>query len=554
MSDKKHIDRLFQESFKDFEVTPNDAVWKNIEAQLNQKKKKRRVIPIWWRYAGVAALLLLSLTIGGIYFNNTDTPPNNQIVDIEDATAPTDLKDNIVIDNSNNTKNAVANSKNDDIIDTNTSQNKTEHTTPYEIVSSQKSSPIAETSASENSNNENNGATNIATQKKQNTLDKLINTKRNNNAVAEHIEEKNSADKTLNKSKNNIVVASNSEENKDVQELQNTIKNSTAVTSDSEKNNQVPQHNKTPLIDKNRAKEVINNASKNNHVIAKTENTETVKNDTSKEEKNSLTIEEAIDKNKDIIAEEKENKNRWSIAPNAAPVYFNTLGKGSSLGQQLNNNSKSGDVNMSYGISASYALNEKVSIRSGINRVNLGYDTNNVVAYQSVGVNSSRRELQNVTPINTNTSSSPLENDGFSLVDGQGFSPNDVPESFSLSDISTYNQDLGYIEVPLEIQYALLNKKLGVNVIGGFSSFFLNNHKVFSESENGERTLLGKANNINKISYSANFGLGFKYRVSKRIDLNLEPMFKYQINTFNNTTGDFKPFFIGVYSGFAIKF
>ena len=60
MSNKKHIDRLFQEKFKDFERTPDDAVWSKIEAQLN-KKKKRRVIPIWWRYAGVAALLLLLL-------------------------------------------------------------------------------------------------------------------------------------------------------------------------------------------------------------------------------------------------------------------------------------------------------------------------------------------------------------------------------------------------------------------------------------------------------------------------------------------------------------
>ena len=46
MSDKKHIDRLFQEGFKDFEATPSDAVWKNLEAKLNEKKKKRRVIPI----------------------------------------------------------------------------------------------------------------------------------------------------------------------------------------------------------------------------------------------------------------------------------------------------------------------------------------------------------------------------------------------------------------------------------------------------------------------------------------------------------------------------
>ena len=40
MSDKKHIDRLFQEKFKDFDVTPNDKVWEGIEARLDKKKKK----------------------------------------------------------------------------------------------------------------------------------------------------------------------------------------------------------------------------------------------------------------------------------------------------------------------------------------------------------------------------------------------------------------------------------------------------------------------------------------------------------------------------------
>ena len=72
MSDKKHIDRLFQERFKDFEATPSDAVWENIEAELNKKKKKRRIIPLWWRYAGIAALLVLLLTIGGLFLNSSE--------------------------------------------------------------------------------------------------------------------------------------------------------------------------------------------------------------------------------------------------------------------------------------------------------------------------------------------------------------------------------------------------------------------------------------------------------------------------------------------------
>ena len=548
MSDKKHIDRLFQESFKDFEAIPSDAVWENIEAKLNQKKKKRRVIPIWWRYAGAAALLLLLLTIGGVYFNNADKTPTNEISDIEATTPSNPAKDNPTnLDKAKDDVIADTDSNENESLDDTPPQNKT-NLTPNKITPSKESS-IAETPASNNNKREE--ASSVSINKGQNTINKLLNTK-SSNVVVKNFEEKRDNDKIPNKSKNNHVIADNSEEKKNTDKLQNTIKNSSAITSDSgsEKKNQEIQQNKASLINKERAKEVIDNASKNNHAIAevKNENKETATND--KIEKNSLTIEEAIDKTKDIIEEEKDS-NRWSIAPNAAPVYFNTLGEGSSIDPQFNNNSKSGELNMSYGISASYAINKKLSVRSGINRVNLGYNTNNVVAFQTVGISSSSRSLQNVNAIKkNNTSNSP---DNVSLVSAESFNANDIPESFSTSKTSI-NQDLGYIEIPLEIQYALSNKKLGVNLIGGFSSFFLNNNKIFSESEGGARTLLGKANNINKVSYSANFGLGLNYQVSKKIDLNLEPMFKYQINTFNNTSGDFKPFFIGVYTGFAIKF
>tara|TARA_R110002049_G_scaffold2365_3_gene17289 strand:- start:2445 stop:4031 length:1587 start_codon:yes stop_codon:yes gene_type:complete len=528
MSDKKHIDRLFQESFKDFEATPSDAVWENIEAQLNQKKKKRRVIPIWWRYAGVAALLLLLLTVGINYFNTDDNTQTNQIVDTENNTSTEQndesngfdtLKkadgvithDNTLNDNSNEVNEAVANtnSEKDDLQKSSQDQN-----ILSDKINASKESAVAETSASQ-SENERRGHTNLSSKEKSNI--------------------KNSALKTENKT----VIASNTEKEKSADKsIQNKEDES--------------------LIDKNEASRILNAASKNNTGIAqKNSSKEEEKSESVVEEKakdNSLTIEEAINKTEDIIEEEKLN--RWSIAPNAAPVYFNTLGEGSSIDPQFNGNSKTGELNMSYGISASYAVNKKLSIRSGVNRVNLGYNTNNVVIFQSLGVSSSSKALRNVDIAsgsnNVSDAFSNGSNENLSIISGEGLSTKVSPGSFSTN--TSINQALAYVEVPIEIQYNLSNKKFGVNVIGGFSSFFLSDNKIYSEAESGSRTFLGEATNINKVSYSANFGLGLNYPVSKKIDLNLEPMFKYQINTFNNTSGDFQPFFIGVYTGFAIKF
>ena len=517
MSDKKHIDRIFQEGFKDFEAAPSDAVWKNIEAKLNEKKKKRRVVPIWWQYAGIAAALLILLTIGGIYFNNTKEGSTNPIVETENTIPENTILGNENINDTSETNQVVLeNSKEEE-------SNKTSNPNTAPLISNQ----------IDTSNETTVVETNTSTIKNQ-SKSKLVSSDR--------IRLKNNLN-----NQNTDPVANASEDKIDQFSLPNKGDEKTSVANLSE-TEKVENVTETLLVDKEKAEAILNDALKDDTKIAdassEIENNVTVDENS---ENNELSIEEAINISKDIIDEESNNqKNKWTVSPNAAPVYFNTFGEGSSIDPQFNNNSKSGEINMSYGIAASYALNKKLKIRSGINRVNLGYNTNDVIVFQSTGSRSSSSALQNVSGANRNS-------DDVSFISSETLSSSNATESIASSNASI-NQALGYIEIPLEIQYTLSDKKFGVNVIGGFSSLFLNDNEIYSQEENGTRTYLGEASNINKTSYSANFGLGLNYKVSKRFDLNLEPIFKYQFNTFNNTSGNFSPYFIGVYTGFAIKF
>ena len=72
MKEKKNIDNIFNEGFKDFEATPSPRVWENIQAELKKDKKERKVIPLWIKLSGVAALLALLLTVGDSLYNSTD--------------------------------------------------------------------------------------------------------------------------------------------------------------------------------------------------------------------------------------------------------------------------------------------------------------------------------------------------------------------------------------------------------------------------------------------------------------------------------------------------
>ena len=80
MNEKKNIDRLFQEKFKDFEVAPPEFVWENIQEAL-QEKKKRRAVPLWIRLSGVAAILALGSLLSIPYFNGTENSDTPVVID-----------------------------------------------------------------------------------------------------------------------------------------------------------------------------------------------------------------------------------------------------------------------------------------------------------------------------------------------------------------------------------------------------------------------------------------------------------------------------------------
>ncbi|WP_111683142.1 hypothetical protein [Winogradskyella tangerina] len=511
MNEKKNIDRLFQEKFKDFEMAPQDAVWDRISESLPNKKKKRRVIPIWWQIGGVAATIALLLTIGFLVFdsdeNLTDKPV---IVETEQNDPSNKTLENTHEEPAQNDLNSSNESQETQLVETENTMDST------------------------NDDTEPNSRLNEV-----NTFNNLIsNPRAHKDAVAnrtDKTEHNSQQPKSLvnNPSNKRSTVASNKEDenlkDKNPQndlELKSTIKNAivdpkTAVAENSNSENKT---NNTASEDLEKDKETL-----------------------VKEDPNKTSIIDAIAENTNLIDEkEKEDEqNRWSIQPNVAPVYFSSLGQGSTIHNQFSDNSKSSEISMSYGISGSYAISDKLRIRAGINRVNLNYATSDVIAFS--GANTAARNGFSQGNINFKNGNV------VSLVSLETLINSTTPEAFNTKITGDIDQRFGFVEVPLELEYRLLDKKFGLNVIGGFSTFFLNQNEIYADID-GNSTLIGEASNINSTSFSANFGLGLDYNLSKRWNINLEPQFKYQINTFNNTFGNFRPFFIGVYTGVRFKF
>lgn len=475
MKSKKHIDRLFKEQFKHLDVTPPPVVWENISAALQKEKVPKRLVPLWYKLAGVAAALLIFLGIGSFFFNapsgveitseDTQQVEHLEIIQPDDITTTQDSQNNGIVQQSDDVK---MDAGSDVSLDKHKALGGSE-----DRVKTQ----VADTKSSE--------------QKRKEAPVLNLDTD-----IAQNIPQQKET-----------VETTRPEINKDEIFTFPLFEEKDAVVATEIKEDD----KKISLLD----------------YIAQKE-------------------EDALAVNQTLTG------SRWEVSPNFAPVYYNTLGSGSSIDPQFSNNSKSGDINYSYGVYVSYAINDKFSIRTGLNMVDLSYTTNNIefaVAEAPEGLRSINygNSYYVVTVGNRGTLRPPpgalptVTENGDVIVPRNGIIP------------GTMQQELNYLEVPLEIKYTLSNNRIGVNVIGGMSTLLLSNNKVNVMSD-GFRSEIGSANNLNNVSYSTNLGLGFDYKFTRRFVFNLEPVFKYQLNAYSDSAIDFKPYIFGVYSGFSYKF
>jgi hypothetical protein len=542
MSERKNITNLFQEKFENHEITPDEIVWEQLEFKLKEKKEKRRIIPFWWKFSGIAASLLVGFFV---YYNtsNLSVAEQDNLVNQEKET----LKDTskLKIENLDANKNSIAksndtNSKTKNGVvsittkkETNTIDGDGLNNVKPRTVSNQKNS-IIKLETKQNTNNvvatkENkakivesksvNENLKLATNKKKTTKETI--------AILSSKEEKRTTDKAFFENKNSKNLASELDNKKG--------KNSKANTTIDENINQLTN----VIVEKNSNTIENNNPFLNSKI--KLEETIIKKNDSAKiaiVEPNALE-ELQNEKEKKTIPEPKLN--RWQVSSNIAPIYFSSTSNGSPLDNKLVKNDKTYSINnTSYGLGVNYALNKKLKIRTGVSLVNLDYDTNGILYYQNSSING---KLTNVT---TNVPGSLLMIESLSNV--TPFFGRPIQKSEGI-----LNQKLGYIEMPLEISYKVLDKKFGIDFIGGMSTMVLNRNEIYLQSSEFNLKI-GEANNLNNVHFSGNLGVGFKYGFMKNFEARIEPVFKYQINTFNNDAGNFKPYMFGVYSGINFSF
>jgi len=77
-----NIEKEYHERFQDFEEMPDDAVWNKIQERIAPEPERRPIV-FWWktyRSMGIAAIVLLGLTVGGYLFSTFYETKKPQII------------------------------------------------------------------------------------------------------------------------------------------------------------------------------------------------------------------------------------------------------------------------------------------------------------------------------------------------------------------------------------------------------------------------------------------------------------------------------------------
>ena len=274
-----------------------------------------------------------------------------------------------------------------------------------------------------------------------------------------------------------------------------------------------------------------------------------------------------MEQNKQLLAVENKSKEktRWLVGAQVSPEYNVSRGSQSQAYASNMLNVSSNSVDLGGGISVEYKKGKRWSLQSGVYYSGLGQTSGNASSsgrsenmYADLGSNYFNTTVKldaasSRMSMNSNAGVIELSKIPSGLVIGNSLEANTLNSTVIVSSAS-FIQNFDYIEIPLYLRYTLIDARFDVVMLGGLSSNVLVGNQIFVEDASG-KSLVGKTNDMQTLNYSGTLGMGFKYGLSKRISVNLEPRIKYYLNSLNsNSSVTYKPYTIGVFTGLSYEF
>ena len=258
---------------------------------------------------------------------------------------------------------------------------------------------------------------------------------------------------------------------------------------------------------------------------------------------------------------------KWGFGGNFSPLYsFRYTNPKTSQDMSYFHEKETGSYGFTGGMSAIYRAKRRLSIQTGVQFSRTGISLNELMFYKNIqtgrlvttGILRKNIPYQFETSIgNVTSADNPHYLADFELPNGDLYTGNlsalpefDKYEAFDAS----ITQNFEFLEIPLLLRYKLIDRKFGMNVMSGIGTSFLVDNSVFMYYQD-QKIPLGETEGLSKLNFAGTLGLGFEYTFNPKLSLNIEPTFKYFLNSFNkNSDLSVHPYFFGIYTGLNIYF
>ena len=212
-----------------------------------------------------------------------------------------------------------------------------------------------------------------------------------------------------------------------------------------------------------------------------------------------------------------KDSSKWSIE--LLGGLSNTASDASIQGTSINTTAQNDFV---YTLKLGYAVSDRLVIKSGIGNNVLGQ------AIDNIGYLSADTPLLSENPQNI------ISNQEIFFVASPGFASEDGA-SDTTTDFGTLEQQFNYIQIPLEVTYDVLkNQNYTLSFGLGANVNFLTNNRVFLDDEQ-----IGESLGVNTTVFGAVLNTNLSYRLTKRMNLFVEPSYNYFQKPVDNSGQEF---------------
>ncbi|MDX1286223.1 MAG: hypothetical protein R3182_14485, partial [Draconibacterium sp.] len=246
-----------------------------------------------------------------------------------------------------------------------------------------------------------------------------------------------------------------------------------------------------------------------------------------------------------------EKESGWILGMHLSPGYAShSASHSSQYARNMTYSGESGNGNLGGGVSIQYKTGKKLRIESGIYYAQNGQKSGNSYGLFAFRDNLDYSFNQGVVAEQEPSFSNAVQmsSDGIAMNSTAGvINMRGVPKGAevesalesskaafanTLNTNGEFSQVFEFVEIPLYLRYNVLDKKLGVELMGGLNAGVIVGNNAYIDNDFGLQNI-GSTEDISTINFSGTFGVGLNYALGDHLSLAVEPRLNYYLNSIN---------------------